>query len=157
MQLQKNTGIFEISYSLGKGFWFRLIAPNNEIIAVSEGYINKQGCLNGIESVRKNAVYAIEKNLTNPLLPDIRPLPQLSLIKKPLPLSINLARFEIFRDIKFQYRFRLIAPNVKIIAVGEGYVNLQGCRNGIEAVRKYAINSRIRDLTILHNPLRKTI
>ena len=34
---------------------FRLKAKNGEVIAVSEGYKSKSSCLNGIESVRKNA------------------------------------------------------------------------------------------------------
>ncbi len=34
---------------------FRLKARNGEIIATSEGYKAKAGCLNGIESVKKNA------------------------------------------------------------------------------------------------------
>lgn len=34
---------------------FRLKARNGEIIAASEGYKAKAGCLNGIESVKKNA------------------------------------------------------------------------------------------------------
>jgi uncharacterized protein YegP (UPF0339 family) len=32
-----------------------LKAANGEIIAVSEGYNSKDGCVNGIESVKKNA------------------------------------------------------------------------------------------------------
>jgi uncharacterized protein YegP (UPF0339 family) len=36
-------------------FRFRLKARNGEIIAASEGYKAKASCLNGIESVRKNA------------------------------------------------------------------------------------------------------
>ncbi len=36
-------------------FRFRLKARNGEIIAVSEGYKAKTSCMNGIESVRKNA------------------------------------------------------------------------------------------------------
>lgn len=38
---------------------FRLKAKNGEIIAVSEGYTAKASCLNGIESVRKNAADAV--------------------------------------------------------------------------------------------------
>ena len=34
---------------------FRLKARNGEIIATSEGYKAKASCLNGIESVKKNA------------------------------------------------------------------------------------------------------
>ena len=38
------------------GFYrFRLKARNGEIIAVSESYTAKAGCINGIESVQKNA------------------------------------------------------------------------------------------------------
>lgn len=42
------------------GFYrFRLKARNGEIIAISERYNAKAGCLNGIESVRKNAADAV--------------------------------------------------------------------------------------------------
>jgi len=37
---------------------FRLKAANGEMIAVSEGYASKQACLDGIESVKKNASIA---------------------------------------------------------------------------------------------------
>ena len=37
------------------GFKFDLKAGNGETIATSEVYTSEQGCLNGIESVRKNA------------------------------------------------------------------------------------------------------
>jgi hypothetical protein len=37
---------------------FRLKAANGEIIAVSEGYVSKEGCVGGIESVKKNAPIA---------------------------------------------------------------------------------------------------
>jgi uncharacterized protein YegP (UPF0339 family) len=37
---------------------FRLKAANGEMIAISEGYASKQGCVDGIESVRKNAPIA---------------------------------------------------------------------------------------------------
>ncbi|HPX27898.1 MAG: hypothetical protein BWX78_01118 [Firmicutes bacterium ADurb.Bin099] len=36
-------------------FRFRLKAKNGETIAASEGYTTKPACLNGIESVKKNA------------------------------------------------------------------------------------------------------
>ena len=39
-------------------FRFRLKAGNGETIAVSEGYSSKDGCVNGIESVKKNAPIA---------------------------------------------------------------------------------------------------
>ncbi|PIE98486.1 MAG: DUF1508 domain-containing protein [Treponema sp.] len=48
-------GKFEY-YKDRKGkYRFRLKAGNGEIIATGEAYESKSGCLNGIESVRKNA------------------------------------------------------------------------------------------------------
>ena len=39
-------------------FRFRLVAPNGQTIAVGEGYETKDACVNGIESVKKNAPIA---------------------------------------------------------------------------------------------------
>lgn len=39
-------------------FRFRLKAGNGQVIAVSEGYDSKDSCMNGIESVKKNAPIA---------------------------------------------------------------------------------------------------
>lgn len=38
-------------------FYFRLNAANGETILGSEGYTSKQGCLNGIESVKIHSPY----------------------------------------------------------------------------------------------------
>ncbi len=46
---------FEMYLDKAGEYRFRLKARNGEIIAVSEGYKAKAGCLNGIESVKKNA------------------------------------------------------------------------------------------------------
>ena len=46
-------------YNDAKGkFRFRLKAANGEIIAVSEAYSSKDACVNGIDSVKKNAAIA---------------------------------------------------------------------------------------------------
>ncbi|HHW93462.1 MAG TPA: YegP family protein [Clostridiaceae bacterium] len=47
---------FEIYTDKAGEFRFRLKARNGQIIAVSEGYSAMAGCLNGVKSVRKNAV-----------------------------------------------------------------------------------------------------
>jgi len=53
---------FEVYTDKAGEFRFRLKAKNGEIIAVSEGYKAKKSCLDGIESVKKNAPEAqIEK------------------------------------------------------------------------------------------------
>ncbi len=49
---------FEVYTDKAGEFRFRLKARNGEIIAVSEGYKAKPSCMNGIASVKKNAVDA---------------------------------------------------------------------------------------------------
>lgn len=49
------TAKFEIKKDVAGKFMWRLIAPNGEIIAVSEAYESKQACKNGIDSVKTNA------------------------------------------------------------------------------------------------------
>lgn len=46
---------FEMYQDKAGEYRFRLKARNGQIIAISEGYTAKAGCLNGIESVQKNA------------------------------------------------------------------------------------------------------
>ena len=52
---------FEVYTDKAGEFRFRLKATNGEIIAVSEGYKAMSGCMNGIESVKKNADSEIVK------------------------------------------------------------------------------------------------
>lgn len=46
---------FEVYKDKAGEFRFRLKASNGQIIATGEGYKAKSGCMNGIESIRKNA------------------------------------------------------------------------------------------------------
>ena len=46
---------FEVYQDKAGEFRFRLKAANGEIIATGEGYKKKPSCLNGIESIKKNA------------------------------------------------------------------------------------------------------
>jgi len=46
---------FELYLDKREEYRFRLKATNGEIILSSESYTQKSGCLNGIESVKKNA------------------------------------------------------------------------------------------------------
>lgn len=47
---------FEISTRKNGEFQFNLKASNGEVILTSEGYTTKAACLNGVDSVKKNAV-----------------------------------------------------------------------------------------------------
>ena len=49
---------FEMYQDKAGEFRFRLKARNGEIIGVSEGYTSKANCINGVESVKKNAAEA---------------------------------------------------------------------------------------------------
>jgi len=103
------------------GFSFNLVAANSEIIGRSEVYNSKDACLNGVESVRKNAVAAAVEDQT---------IKEFETQKNP--------KFEIFLDKAGEFRFRLKATNGEIILASEGYTAKQGCKNGIESVVKNA-------------------
>ena len=49
------SGTFEIYNDKAGEFRFRLKASNGQVILASEAYKDKSGCLNGVESVKKNA------------------------------------------------------------------------------------------------------
>ncbi len=48
-------GKFVITKGKDKKYYFNLKAGNGQVILTSQGYKDKKGCLNGIESVKKNA------------------------------------------------------------------------------------------------------
>jgi uncharacterized protein YegP (UPF0339 family) len=57
-------GHFEVYLDAAKKYRFRLKASNGEVIATGEGYNTKEACMNGIESIKKNAPVAEVKDLT---------------------------------------------------------------------------------------------
>lgn len=112
------------------GIKFDLKATNGEVIATSEVYTTKKSCLNGIESVRRNAPVANMEDQT---------VEGYETAKNP--------KFEMYVDKKGEYRFRLKATNGQIIAVGEGYKAKASCLNGIASVQKNS-DSPVVDTTI---------
>ena len=108
------------------GVKFNLVAGNGQVIATSEVYSAEASCLNGIESVKKNAPSAnIEDQTAEPVVTATNP------------------KFEMYLDKAGEYRFRLKARNGEIIAVSEGYTAKAGCENGIESVRKNSPDAEI--------------
>ncbi len=53
------------------------------------------------------------------------------------------AKFEIYKDKKGEYRFRLKAGNGQVIATGEGYASKSACENGIASIKKNAPDADI--------------
>lgn len=57
------------------------------------------------------------------------------------------AKFEVYRDKKGEFRFRLLAANNQIIAQGESYKSKASCLNGISSIKKNAPNAEVVDTT----------
>jgi len=55
---------FVVSKDKAGEYRFKLIAPNNQVIAVSEGYTSKESALAGIESIKLNAAKATVEDKT---------------------------------------------------------------------------------------------
>ena len=111
------------------GFSFNLVADNNEIIATSQIYATKAGCMKGISSVESNAPFApIEDQTVQGYQPEENP------------------KFEIFSDKVDEYRFRLKAGNGEIIAVSEGYKAKDGCLKGIDSVKYNTVWSDVEEI-----------
>ena len=56
-------------------------------------------------------------------------------------------KFELYKDVGGQFRWRLKGPNGEPIASGEAYTTKESCKDGIAAVRKYAGDADFVDLT----------
>lgn len=107
------------------GFVFNLMATNKEAIATSQVYTLKDSCRRGIKSVIKNSKSHVEDQTAK----DFKQVPA--------------PKFEIYKDKKGEFRFRLKAGNQQIIAVSEGYKTLASCKNGIASVGKNASKAEI--------------
>ncbi|MDZ4726583.1 MAG: YegP family protein [Leptospira sp.] len=56
------------------------------------------------------------------------------------------AKFEVYKDKKGEFRFRLKAGNGEVIASSEGYTTKKSCLNGIESIKKNAADALIEEL-----------
>ena len=108
------------------GVKFDLKATNGQVIATSEVYTTDAACKNGIESVKKNApVAAVEDQTVEGYATEKNP------------------KFEVYTDKAGEFRFRLTATNGQTIAVSEGYSSHANCMNGVESVKKNAVDAEI--------------
>ena len=103
------------------GFKFNLKATNGQVIATSQIYDAIEGCMNGVESVKKNAPVA---NLEDQTVEGFK--------------EEKHPKFEVYQDKAGEFRFRLKASNGQIIATSEGYKQMASCQNGIKSVAKNA-------------------
>ena len=121
---------FQVYRDIAHKYRFRLRAPNNKIVTVGEAYESKQGCLKGVNAVKKYCNSPIEDLGAHGRGESKQPAP----------------KFQVFKDRNEKYRFHLIAPNYEIIAVSEAYETLAGCHNGINSVKSNC-GADIEDLT----------
>ena len=54
-------------------------------------------------------------------------------------------KFEIYKDKKGEFRFRLKSGNGEVVATGESYPTKAGVMKGIEAVQRAASGAKIDD------------
>ena len=108
------------------GTKFDLKATNGQVIATSEVYNSEEACKNGVASVMKNAPIAAVENQTEE---------GYEVQKHP--------KFEVYVDKAEEFRFRLKATNGQVIAVSEGYTTIANCLNGVESVKKNAVEAEI--------------
>ena len=124
-------GKFVIDKTKNGGVKFNLLAGNGEIIATSEVYNTKAACKNGISSVIRNAGSEIENQTEK----------DYTVLKNP--------KYEVYKDKKDEFRYRLKASNGQIIAVGEGYTSLDAVKKGIASIKKNAVpDVKIDDQTV---------
>jgi uncharacterized protein len=57
-------------------------------------------------------------------------------------------KFEVYKDKKNEFRFRLKAANGEVIAVGESYPDKKSVLKGIASIQKNAPEAKIEDKTI---------
>ncbi len=108
------------------GYKFNLVAGNGEVIASSQVYKSLATAKKGVASVAANAPVAALENQTEK---DFK--------------AVSNPKFEVYKDKKGEFRFRLKAKNGQIIATGEGYSKLDSCLKGVESVRKNAKDGKI--------------
>jgi uncharacterized protein YegP (UPF0339 family) len=71
----------------------------------------------------------------------------------PRPESTASARFEVFRDVKQEYRWRLVAANGRAVAVsGEGYTRRDDCLRALKTVRELVPTAPVVDVPAPDQP-----
>jgi uncharacterized protein YegP (UPF0339 family) len=60
--------------------------------------------------------------------------------------SKQAERFESYTDKAGKYRFRLKAGNNQIIGTSEGYESEASCKAGIESVKRWAKEAKIKEI-----------
>ena len=110
-----------------KGFRFDLKASNGLIVASGDDFYATEAAANkAIATVQKNAAAAKVEDQT----------------KEGFKKEKN-PKFEVYKDSKKNFRFRLKGKNGQVIAVSEAYKKNASAQNGIKSVVKNCKNATI--------------
>jgi uncharacterized protein YegP (UPF0339 family) len=162
----QRSGSFEVFEGQDGQHYFRLRAGNGEIVLASEGYVSKQGAVNGVEAVKTYAVvldnyeqresqdgqfYFVLKADNHEIIGTSETYVSKSnaargagtvreIVAKILRIEAATtggAHFDIFVGADEQIYFHLQAANGEIVLQSEGYVSEQGARKGVASVRTH--------------------
>lgn len=119
-------GKFVITKAKNEEYTFCLKATNGQVIMTAgETFSSLASCKNSIESVKKNALSHVEDQTVEGFE------------------TLTHPKFELYTDKAGEFRFRLKATNGQVIATSEGYTTLANCLNGVESVKKNAVDAPI--------------
>ena len=117
-------GKFIITTTKNGEFTFNLKAGNGEIIlTASETYTSMSACENGINSVKKNALAAVEDQTREE--------------------SVSNPKYELYQDKAGEFRFRMKAANGQNIGKSEGYKAKASAKKGIASIGRNAADAPV--------------
>lgn len=117
LKLKDSPGTYKVRRII-TGYKFDIVASNGEVLATSEVYTTMDSCINGIQSVKKNACAMTEDQTID----------DYQVIRNP--------KYEVYCDKKGELRFRLKSMNGQILVVSGEYKNREECLAAIEKIKK---------------------
>lgn len=67
--------------------------------------------------------------------------------RNPSATQAPALKFEIYKDPKGEFRWRLKAANGETIATSEGYKAKASCRNSVDLIKRGAASATVRELS----------
>ena len=71
-----------------------------------------------------------------------------ALLDRTLTISLQMAKFEVYRDRAGEYRWRLKAVNGEIVAVSESYTTCLDAHRSAQSVKRLALFAIVTDLVV---------
>jgi hypothetical protein len=148
--VDESVGYFSSDVSENGMYYFKLVAPNHEIIAVSELFNSEAARDGSILSVQNIAGSAPVEDTTISNLIELPPLflEEEAALQAAVPIPENLTdegespvpnpKFQIFEGIDNEYYFRLRAQNGEIILQSENYTTKSGAQSGVGSVQRHS-------------------